>query len=50
MLFRAKKMIKFGGPLMVTAAGWGRERETVPRAVVISNFTTTFYQRLYNDF
>jgi hypothetical protein len=26
VLFRAKKMLKFGAHLMVAAAGWGRER------------------------
>jgi hypothetical protein len=43
VLFRAKKMLKFGAPLMVAAAGWERERERVPRAAtVISNFTAVF--------
>jgi hypothetical protein len=36
-------MLKFGAHLMVAAAGWGIERESVTRAaILISNFTTVF--------
>jgi hypothetical protein len=41
--FELKKMLKFGALLMVAAAGWERERESVTSAVIfISNFTAVF--------
>jgi hypothetical protein len=40
VLFRAKKILKFGAPFMVVGAGWETEREYVPSATtLISNFT-----------
>jgi hypothetical protein len=41
--FELKKMLKFGALLMVAAADWGGERESVTRAAIfISNFTAIF--------
>jgi hypothetical protein len=41
--FELKKMLKFGAHLMVAAAGWGGERESVTRAtLLIRNFTAVF--------
>jgi hypothetical protein len=41
--FELKEMLKFRAPLMVAAAGWGREREFVTRAtILINNFTVVF--------
>jgi hypothetical protein len=36
-------MLKFEAHLMVAAAGWGRERESVTRAAVLISNCTTFF-------